>query len=238
MAAGMAHEINQPLNVIQICADYFLKMLKKGESIPPADFKAMIMNIVENVDRASKVIRRVRDFARQTDVVRNEIDLNRPVEDSLKVVDHALKSHQIQLDLKLAENLPPILADHNRLEQVFINLVTNAIDAVESTDCGGRITLATRAFGDTVRFSVSDTGIGIPPEQVQRIFTPFHTTKEVGKGTGLGLPVSLGIVKGYGGEMYVDSEVGSGSTFTVVLPLASSGTVAAPAAATPGRTDP
>jgi len=225
MAAGMAHEINQPLNVIQICADYFLKMLKKGESIPPANFKAMMMNIVENVDRASKVIRRVRDFARQTDVVRNEIDLNRPVEDSLKVVDHTLKSHQIELDLELAENLPPILADHNRLEQVFINLITNAIDAIEEKtekhpdrQWDKVITIKSFCEKGHVAVTVSDMGAGMSDYVREKIFEPFFTTKKTGKGTGLGVSISYGIIKDYDGKIEVNSKVDEGTTFKVSFP--------------------
>jgi C4-dicarboxylate-specific signal transduction histidine kinase len=225
MAAGMAHEINQPLNVIQICADYFLKMLKKGESIPPADFTAMIMNIVENVDRAAKVIRRVRDFARQTDVVRNEIDLNRPIEDSLKVVDHALKSNQIELDLELAENLPPILADHNRLEQVFINLITNAIDAIEEKtekhpdrQLDKVITIKSFCEKGHVAATVSDMGAGMSEYVREKIFEPFFTTKKTGKGTGLGVCISYGIIKDYDGKIEVNSKVDEGTTFKVSFP--------------------
>lgn len=227
MAAGMAHEINQPLNVIQICADYFLKMLKKGEPIPPAEFQSMTLNIVENVDRAAKVIKRVRDFARQTEVVRHEIEINRPILDSLKVAEHALKSHEIELDLDLAENPPPILADHNRLEQVFINLITNAVDAIEEKarkhpDRQVEKKIAIRSFseGGHVVVTVSDRGAGMSEYVREKIFEPFFTTKETGKGTGLGVSISYGIVKDYDGRIDVSSKVDEGTTFKVSFPRA------------------
>lgn len=227
MAAGMAHEINQPLNAIQIRADYFLKMLKKGEPIPPADFEVMTINIIENVDRAAQVIRRVRDFARRTEVMRNEIYINAPIKDSLKVVEHALKSHQIRLVMRLAEPLPPILADHNRLEQVFINLMTNAIDAIEEKaakrpDQPHDKVIKINSFMEkgSVTVTVSDTGAGMSEYVRERIFEPFFTTKETGKGTGLGVSISYGIIKDYDGKIEVDSKVDEGTTFKVSFPPA------------------
>jgi len=202
MAAGMAHEINQPLNVIQICADYFLKMHNKGEPIPPTNLKAMTVNIIENVDRASKVIRRVRDFARQTDVTRNRININAPVRDSVNVLDHQLKTHGIDLVLDLEEKMPPIMADHNRLEQVFINLITNAIDAIEEKiekhpdkPAEKTITITSGFVKGDVTVTVSDRGAGMSEEVQEKIFEPFFTTKETGKGTGLGVSISYGIIK-------------------------------------------
>ncbi len=227
MAAGMAHEINQPLNVIQICADYFLKMHNKGETIPPADLKAMTTNIIENVDRASKVIRRVRDFARQTDVTRNRIHINAPVRDSIKVLNHQLKTHDVALKLELADNLPPIMADHNRLEQVFINLITNAIDAIEEkaekhpdTPIKKIITITSVFEKGDVVVTVSDMGVGMSDEVQEKIFEPFFTTKETGKGTGLGVSISYGIIKDYDGEIEVNSKIDAGTTFKITFPAA------------------
>ncbi|MFO7964274.1 MAG: PAS domain S-box protein [Desulfobacterales bacterium] len=227
MAAGMAHEINQPLNVIQICADYFLKMLKKGEPVPPDELKAMTLNIAENVDRASTVIKRVRDFARQTEVVRHEIGINNPIQDSLNVVGHSLKSNGIELHLELAENLPPILADHNRLEQVFINLITNAVDAIEEKaekypDRQTEKVITVKSFCEKgeVGVTVSDAGAGMSDYVREKIFEPFFTTKKTGKGTGLGVSISYGIVKDYDGKIEVNSEVDKGTTFKVTFPHA------------------
>ena len=227
MAAGMAHEINQPLNVIQICADYFLKMLKKGQTIPPDELKKMTMNIAENVDRASKVIRRVRDFARQTEIVRNKISINRPIKDSLNVVNHSLKANHIKVHVDLSETLPPIIADHNRLEQVFINLITNAVDAIEEKEekypdqeTDKTITIKSFFENGNVVVTVSDMGAGMSEYIQEKIFEPFFTTKKTGKGTGLGVSISYGIVKDYDGKIEVNSKVDKGTTFKVSFPSA------------------
>jgi PAS domain S-box-containing protein len=227
MAAGMAHEINQPLNVIQICADFFLKMLKKGAPIPDDDLKSMANDIVENVARASKVIKHVRDFARQTEVVRNKLFINEPIKDIFKVLGHQLKVHQIDLKLELDENIPPIMADHNRIEQVFINLVTNAIDAMDEkaakhNDKSIEKVLTIKSWFENgyVAVTVTDTGIGMSDEVKDKLFEPFFTTKKTGKGTGLGVSISYGIIKDYEGKIEVQSKVGVGTTFKVGFPAA------------------
>ncbi len=227
MAAGMAHEINQPLNVIQICADFFLKMLNRGQPIPDADLRSMASDIVANVERAANVIKHVRDFARQSELVRSKVDINDPIRDVFKVLGHQLKAHRIDLALDLDPGLPPILADHNRLEQVFINLVTNAIDAMDDKD--GRpgcqsdprvLTIASFAGDARVHVHVSDTGVGMTEEVRRKIFEPFFTTKKVGKGTGLGISISYGIVQDYDGSIDVETEVGKGTTFKISFPAA------------------
>ena len=225
MAAGMAHEINQPLNVIQICADYFQKVLKKGLSIPEEDLKSMANDIVENVARASKVIKHVRDFARQTEVVRNKLFINEPIKDIFKVLGHQLKVHQIELNLDLDDNIPPIMADHNRIEQVFINLVTNAIDAMdekaaryEKGSFDKILTIKSFQENGYVAVTVKDTGIGMSEEVKEKLFEPFFTTKKTGKGTGLGVSISYGIIKDYEGKIEVITKEGVGTTFKVKFP--------------------
>jgi PAS domain S-box-containing protein len=229
MAAGMAHEINQPLNVIQICADFFLKMVKKGMPIPDEDLKSMANDIVENVARASKVIKHVRDFARQTEVVRNKLFINKPILDIFKVLGHQLKVHQIDLNLDLDDNIPPIMADHNRIEQVFINLVTNAIDAMDEKAAkeenkSVEKTLTIKSFQENgyVTVTVTDTGIGMSDEVKEKLFEPFFTTKKTGKGTGLGVSISYGIIKDYEGKIEVKTKLGVGTTFKVKFPAVDS----------------
>ena len=220
MAAGMAHEINQPLNVIQVCADFFLKMVKRGQPIEDEDLKTMANDIVASVDRAAGVIKHVRDFARQSEVVRSRININDPIKDVFKVLGNQLKVHQIEVELDLAPDIPNIMAEHNRLEQVFINLVTNAIDAMDEKssrpDFRGtekRLTIKSFAENGHIVVNVSDTGIGMSKEIQSKIFEPFFTTKKIGKGTGLGISISYGIVKDYDGTIEIESEVGKGSTF-------------------------
>ncbi|MGD9366714.1 MAG: PAS domain S-box protein [Desulfobacteraceae bacterium] len=228
MAAGMAHEINQPLNVIQIYADFFLKMLKKGQAIPNEDLKRMANDIIGNVDRATGIIKHVRHFARQSEVVASKVNINAPIEDVFKVLGHQIKAHQIELDLKLDPDIPYIMADHNRLEQVFINLVTNAIDAMdekaEQPEHAGMskvLQINTYSEGTTVAAAVKDNGVGMRKAVKNKLFEPFFTTKKIGKGTGLGVSISYGIIKDYNGTIDIDSEAGQGTTFTLSFPAVS-----------------
>lgn len=226
MAAGMAHEINQPLNVIQICADFLLKMLKKGQPVKDDDLKTMANDIVANVGRAAGVIKHVRDFARQSEIVRSRLNINDPIKDVFKVLGNQLKVHQIKLELDLDPNLPDIMAEHNRLEQVFINLVTNAMDAIDEksaqpdiNDSEKRITIQSFAENGQVVVNVSDTGIGMSEDVKNKILEPFFTTKKIGKGTGLGVSISYGIIKDYDGSIEIESEVGKGATFKISFPF-------------------
>jgi PAS domain S-box-containing protein len=226
MAAGMAHEINQPLNVIQVCADFFSKMIKKGMPINNEDLKSMANDISKNVQRASGIIKHMRDFARQSEVVKTKVNINDPIKDVFKVLGHQLKVHQIELDLDLDPELPCIMADHNRLEQVFINLVTNAVDAMDKKgdelgDMDWERLLKIKSFAENgqVVVTVTDTGTGIPSEIIDKIFEPFFTTKEVGKGTGLGISISYGIIKDYNGTIEIKSEVDKGTTFEIKFPV-------------------
>jgi signal transduction histidine kinase len=202
-------------------------MIKKGAPIPDEDLKSMADDIVENVARASKVIKHVRDFARQTEVVRNKLFINDPIKDIFKVLGHQLKVHQIELKLELDGNIPPIMADHNRIEQVFINLVTNAIDAMDEKAARqekGSVEkiLTIKSFQENgyVTVTVADTGIGMTDEVKEKLFEPFFTTKKTGKGTGLGVSISYGIIKDYEGKIEVNTKVGVGTTFKVKFPAA------------------
>jgi PAS domain S-box-containing protein len=227
MAAGMAHEINQPLNVIQVCADYILKMFRKGMRISDAELKSAAEDIITSVERAVVVITHVRDFSRTSEIISRRLDINLPIRDVFKILGHQLKAHEIDVVLDLDPNLPPVKADHNRLEQVFVNLVSNAIDAIdekkehpEITDPTRRITIRSTHRDDRVVVEVSDTGIGMPEHVKNKLFEPFFTTKKTGKGTGLGTSISYGIVKDYDGHIEVDSMLGAGTTFHLTFPPA------------------
>jgi len=225
MAAGMAHEINQPLNVIQICADLMLKMIKKGIAIPDDELVMMSKDIIDNVARASGVIKHVRDFARQSERDLKKMNLNDPINDVFKVLGHQLMVHSVTLVRELAPDLPEIRAEHNRLEQVFINLVTNAIDAMDERaeksegPVEKKLVIRTFAKADEVIAVVSDTGMGMSEAVKRKIFEPFFTTKETGKGTGLGTSISFGIIKDYGGIIEIHSVEGEGSSFTIKFPI-------------------
>jgi C4-dicarboxylate-specific signal transduction histidine kinase len=185
---------------------------------------------VANVQRATGIIRHVRDFARQSEVVKNEININDPIADVFKVLGHQIKVHQIALNLDLAAELPLVLADHNRLEQVFINLVTNAIDAMdekaeqpEHKNMDKRLVIRTRAQEGKVIVVVEDNGVGMSEEVQHKFFEPFYTTKKIGKGTGLGVSISYGIVKDYDGTIAVQSEPGQGTVFSLTFPAVNHG---------------
>ncbi|MCK5096598.1 MAG: PAS domain S-box protein, partial [Desulfobacteraceae bacterium] len=225
MAAGMAHEINQPLNVIQICADLILKMMKKGHSIPDEDLKTMADDIIDNVGRAADVIKHVRDFARQSERNLKKLTINDPINDVFKVLGHQLTIHQINVKLNLDPEIPDIMAEHNRLEQVFINLVTNAIDSMDEkaekmNDSNIEKLLQIDSFveKDHVIVTVSDTGIGMSDEVKNKLFEPFFTTKAIGKGTGLGTSISYGIINDYGGTVDIESQENKGAKFTIKFP--------------------
>jgi PAS domain S-box-containing protein len=226
LAAGMAHEINQPLNVIQVCSDLLDKIVQRGLAFSREEIETLAEDIRRNVQRASRVIQHVRDFARQSEVVRQKVNINDPIRDVFKVLGHQLTVHEVDLTLDLCDELPWILADHNRLEQVFINLVTNAMDAMDEKaalpqgrDGEKRLTIRTLADNDQVVVSVADTGIGMSEEVRAKLFDPFFTTKKVGKGTGLGVSISYGIIKDYEGSIDIDSAPGRGTTFELRFPV-------------------
>ena len=220
MASGIAHELNQPLNVLKVGSDFFIKMIDRSESIDKETFRTMAEEMSSYVDRASAIINHMRDFARVSDVTGAEININKPIADVFHVLNQQLILHQIIIELDFAENLPPIMADHNRLEQVFINLITNARDALEARGKTWKKTLKVRTFAEDkhVVAIVSDNGKGIPNDMIDKIFEPFLTNKEIGAGTGLGLFISYEIVKDYGGEITVESKEDIGTSFKVTFP--------------------
>ncbi|RLC20628.1 MAG: PAS domain-containing sensor histidine kinase [Deltaproteobacteria bacterium] len=225
MAAGMAHEINQPLNVIQICSDLILKMIKKGIKIPDDELVIMANDIIDNVARAAGVIKHVRDFARQSERDLKKLVINDPINDVFKVLGHQLTVHSVKVNLDLDPEIPEIRAEHNRLEQVFINLVTNAIDSMdekaekEEGPVEKILDIKTYVEEGFVMIKVSDTGIGMTEEVKRKIFEPFFTTKETGKGTGLGTSISFGIIKDYKGTIDIQSEYGKGARFMIKFPV-------------------
>jgi len=226
MASGIAHELNQPLNVLKIGSDFLLKMIRRREKIDIEELKTVAEEMSGHVDRASGIINHLREFSRVSTPVRSLMDINKPIQDVFKVLGQQLRLHQVEIKLDLAKDLPPIMADHNRLEQVFINMVTNALDAIDEkvekmgTKAGGMsITIKSFLEDGRVVVMVSDTGIGIPDHIKDKIFEPFFTTKEVGRGTGLGMSISYGIVHDYGGTIDVKSEAGLGTTFELRFPV-------------------
>jgi len=226
MATGVAHELNQPLSVIKTASSFCIKKIHKNETIADNTLFTMLNKIDGNVDRATKIITHMRQFARKTDMTLVKVQLNDVLERAFEIFSQQLKLRGIKVDWELRPNLPLIMADPDRLEQVFINLILNARDAIEekgtsiaSGSGDKRITLKTALGEQSVTAEVCDTGVGIPQTVADKIFEPFFTTKEVGKGTGLGLSISYGIVKDCGGTIRVKSESGQGACFILTFPL-------------------
>jgi len=230
MATGVAHELNQPLSVIKTASSFCIKKAGKNEKIADETLFTMLNKIDSNVDRATKIITHMRQFARKTDMALVKVQINDVLERAFEIFSQQLKLRGIEVDWKLDPDLPFVLADPDRLEQVFINLILNARDAVEekwasreSESGDKKITLKTASNEKTVTAEVCDTGIGIPHGAADKIFEPFYTTKEVGKGTGLGLSISYGIVKDCGGTIRVQSESGRGACFILTFPKQNKG---------------
>ena len=221
VASGIGHELNQPLNVIKIDADFLMKMIKRGKQIEVGELKTVVEEIGTQVDRASAIINHLRDFSRVS-IETYKVDVNKPIRDVFMVLGQQLKIREIEVQLDLDDNLPPIMADSNKLEQVFLNLVINARDAIEEKGKGGgKVRIRSFLDNQQVTITVSDTGKGIPDDIIDKIFEPFFTTKQVGQGTGLGLSISYGIIKDYGGTIEVTSQVGVHTTFELKFPACS-----------------
>jgi len=224
MASGIAHELNQPLSVIKIGSNLLVKMADKGDKIDKEELKIISDEMGDQVDRASAIINHMRSFSRPSPGMKSTVDINDPIKDVFKVLGQQLKVHGVEVDLVLGENLF-VMADHNRLEQVIMNLVSNAVDAMDEKEQklgreGWKKSLKMRSFPDNeyVVVTVSDTGVGIPEEMMDKIFEPFFTTKEPGKGTGLGMCISYGIVRDYQGTIEVESIAGEGTTIKLRFP--------------------
>ena len=210
LAAGIAHEINNPLTGVLSYASLLRKRMEHDASACE-DLDVIVRETV----RCREIIRRLLDFARPTAPARKAMDLNEVVRRSVSVVMTQLSLHHVDLSLDLASDLPTVLADANQIQQVVVNLLLNAADAIGTA--GGKIRLTTRlGAAASIELLLEDSGCGIPPEDLPRIFEPFFTTKG-NHGTGLGLAVSWGIVEAHGGSLTVQSEPGHGTHFTLSL---------------------
>ena len=210
LAAGVAHEVNTPLAVIS----NYIQMLAK--QMPGDDPRhAIIDKIVKQTFRASEIVNNLLNFSRTGAAELADIDVNRVVEETLSLVAHPLKTSQIQVVKQLGDGLPAVRGSANKLQQVFLNLFLNARDAMPA---GGMLEVRTAARNGSVEVEVADTGAGIPREHIHRIFDPFFTTKSNGRGTGLGLSVSYGIIKEHAGKIDVRSTPGKGTSFHVEFP--------------------
>lgn len=212
LVSGVAHEINNPLGVIVSRAEYLLEEIDEGDG---ASELAEDLRVIDGqAQRISKIVRELLEFARPHTTQFSAVSLEEIVEPVRRLIDARLRQSGIRFEEDIPDDLPALLGDRDRLEQVLLNLINNAADAMPD---GGEIRLHAEAQDSKVLVSLSDTGIGIDKEDLERVFDPFFSKKD-GKGTGLGLSVSYGIIRDHDGEIWAESTPGTGSTFHIVLP--------------------
>ncbi|MCX6825928.1 MAG: ATP-binding protein [candidate division Zixibacteria bacterium] len=228
LAAGVAHELNNPLGGILGYAQFTLEKMeaKELQGITEKDlesYKRYLRDIEAQSRRCKTIVQNLLKFSRTSQSAESqEIDINQILQETLTFIDHQLMMKQIPLNIDLDKKLPKITGNPGQLQQVFTNIVINAMHASQS---GSPISVSTRylaplgEFPGAIEISIADHGVGIPVENLKKIFEPFFTTKEIGKGTGLGLSVSYGIIKEHGGEIRVRSKPGEGSVFIIIMPL-------------------
>jgi signal transduction histidine kinase len=227
--AGVAHELNNPLAAVM----GFSEILKNTNA--SEKHHRHLEMIFKSAQRCQKIVQSLLSFARRHQPERKPVSINNRVEDVIEIVAYQLRTSNVEVKLQLAPQLPGLLADGHQIQQVMINLINNARQAIEAHQPTGRITVTTESDGKVIRIAVQDNGPGISPENLKRIFDPFFTTKEVGKGTGLGLSLCYGLIKEHGGSIIPSSQPGQGATFTIELPVTNDTTggtgnvVAAPA---------
>ncbi|MGA2192724.1 MAG: ATP-binding protein [Nitrospirota bacterium] len=213
LVAGIAHEINNPVGIIASRTDCILMESKDNDS--DCQFIDDLMVINKQTNRIADITRSLLTFARQAPAELKVVDVNAIVEDTLFLIAKQFLKEQIKIEKHLSPKNPRVMANDNRLQQVLLDLLNNARDAMPG---GGTIIVATANAAEKVEITVADTGEGIEEEILSNIFDPFFTTKDVGKGTGLGLAVSYGIIEDFGGNIEVLSRRGEGSTFNITLP--------------------
>jgi two-component system NtrC family sensor kinase len=219
LAAGIAHEINNPVAIMVEEAGWIQDLLSEG--IDKADnfeeFKRALDQIQTQGHRCKGITHKLLSFARKTDSRVETLQLNEFVNEVVDLLSQKFKYANIDVDVQLNPGLPAIQASATEIQQVLMNILQNAVYAMEKT--GGKITILTEADEQNISVSITDNGPGIPPDNMARIFDPFFTTRPVGKGTGLGLSICYGIINKMGGRIDVQSRLDEGTTFTIVLPL-------------------
>ena len=215
LTAGVAHEITNPLNNISMIAQTYDELYTQ---LPDQDRLELMGKVDRETERIRKIVKNLLDFSKPKDANPTEADINTVIQKTLTLVQNMIDVQNIETVVRLEEGLPRLFVDEHQVQQVLVNLITNAVQAMST---GGRLFIASRAGkgGDSVEITVKDTGKGIQPEFLPHIFDPFFSTKGEG-GTGLGLSVSYGIIKNHRGDIRVESKPGVGTTFTVELPIA------------------
>ncbi len=218
LAAGIAHEINQPLMGIRGYAQELQSVLPPS-ALAQGEVSLSLKEIISNADKMAGIIGYMREFTRKSTEKHEWTDLHAAIEEALKMLSRQFAARGITVERRFGAGVPRIFANPLQLEQVFINLATNARDAIEATGRGsGRIEIATRQNGDFIEVDFKDDGCGMNERTRSRMFNPFFTTKEVGKGMGLGLSLSYGILSKLSGSILVESELGKGAAFKIRIP--------------------
>jgi C4-dicarboxylate-specific signal transduction histidine kinase len=220
LSASVAHEINNPIAGVLNLSMLLQRMLKDDgiahERIP--EFRRYLTQVTNETTRVGRIVSDLLAFSRRSKPQRAPADVNKIVRMTLSLVQHKMKLSSVEVETKLAEDLPAVPCDQSQMQQVVLNLLLNAAEATHGKS-ERRVAVSTNTGGGFVRFVVADNGEGILPQNMAKIFHPFFTTKPEGKGVGLGLAVSYGIIEAHGGDIEVTSKVGEGTTFTVSLPL-------------------
>ena len=219
LAASVAHEINNPVSGV-LNLSMLMQRILKDDGIPPGrlpEFRKYLAQVIQETTRVGRIVSDLLAFSRRSKPQRNQADLNRLVRSTLSLVTHKLKLGNVEVLADLAEDLPSIDCDASQIQQVILNLLLNGAEATHGKP-DRRLRLRTRSSGGIVQLIIEDNGEGIRPENLSKIFDPFFTTKSEGKGVGLGLAVSYGIVQAHNGEIEVSSRLGEGTIFTVSLP--------------------
>ncbi len=217
LAAGVAHELNNPIAAIQMYAE-FLSQSNDLDEATKKDLKTIYGEAI----RASKITGNLLSFARKHEPKKRLISINEAIEKTLELRGHQMKVNNIDLLMELQPDLPVTVADPNEMQQVFMNIIINAEQAMLEAHGRGKLHIQTKSANGRIKVALTDDGPGISEENLKRIFDPFFTTKPVGKGTGLGLSICFGIVQRHGGHIYARSKLGQGATFVVELPIVSS----------------
>jgi two-component system NtrC family sensor kinase len=221
LASGVAHEINNPLAVINEKSGLMKDILEMSGDLQENKerFLTLLGSITDSINRCRTITQRLLGFSRRMEVSHDLIDLNDTIKEVIGFLEKEILFRNIRLELTLAEDLPKIVSDKGQLQQVFLNIINNAMDALREMK-EGRITVSTGVKDQgMVGVIITDNGHGIPKEKIKHIFEPFYTTKEKGQGTGLGLFISYGIIRRLGGSIIVESEIDKGTVFNVDLPI-------------------